>query len=175
MFPIRVTLLAGISLAPFALCRLDRCLLGRADRAITPGHRLGKADDLVADHFISQEEDSVELGYRRRIGTHLQQDVIALLAMAHLIGEPAPPPPLGATGVAPLAPNGLGGALEDGPDDLILQAGVQDDDDLIRPHSAYLPVDPSLATGAPQPGQGSIVKSECYPSPLHRRKGDLRL
>src|SRR4051812_48739687 len=156
MFPVTVTWLSGISNSVRGCVRLGHCL--RLEHGHRPGSPacdlLGDADDLVADHFVSEVEHPVELVHGRGLGGDLHEDVVALPPVVELIGETPLPPSVDPSGVAPSGADRLGGTVEHCPDGVLLQAGVEDDHDFIRPQAAHLPLDPADGRAGPRSVRG---------------------
>src|SRR5262245_42634427 len=109
---------------------------------------LRNAQHLVTDDFICKGERPVQLVHRRGLRPRLEDHVVALGAVADLVGEAtlAPPvdvPALGTPGFDELQPPFDGGA-----DRLLFQVRLEDDHDLVRPrHGPVPPSDRSRIAG----------------------------
>src|SRR5579884_1337767 len=154
MFPVMVTLLpldmSLLSVCPFVRTggRGSRVDSGRPG---TAGDLVGEPDDLVADHLICEAQHPVDRSHHRGVGGRLDEDVVPLVVMLDLVGESAPPPVIDASQGGPLGLDQLGGPINRRPDDVLVQADVQNHHDFIRPHSGPLP--PS-GPGVPARGPG---------------------
>src|SRR5438270_12724067 len=122
------------------LARFGPCLLTRRSTGPSPGgDTFGKADHLVADDLVREMQRPVELGHHRWLCLGLDEHVVAVPAMVELVGEPTLAPPVDAVRVAPTAADQVGGTVDRRPDGILLQAGVEDDHDLIGPHALAVP------------------------------------
>ena len=110
---------------------------------------LGHADDLVADHFVCEVEGPVELGHDTGLGLRLEEHVVPLGAVVELVRQPPPAPPLDPHHVAAARADEIGGAVDRDPDRLLLQADIEDDHDLVRPHERTAPPSGPGWAGAP--------------------------
>src|SRR5205814_36008 len=138
------------------LTRFGPCLLTRRGAGPSPaGDAFGKADHLVADDLVREMQCPVELGHHRRLGLRLHEHVVAVPAVVELVGEPALSPPVDPIRVAPAVADQVGRAVDGRPDRVLLQAGVEDDHDLIGPHALAGP--PSGPGGEPGPRRPAVA------------------
>src|SRR5206468_94629 len=131
--------------------------------------------DLVADHVICEAEHPVEVGDDGWLGAGLDEDVVALPPMAQLVGEAPFPPPVDPHDLAAPGTDQLGRPVDDRPDAVLLQAGVDDDHDFVWPHGPSPPSGPAVSRTAGPPSAGGRVcsrtgssypTSAIHPSPL---------
>src|SRR5207244_994031 len=140
----RVMLPTRVTLFPFAISLRSVPSRTRAHGSV-PGRgplaadrRIGEADHLVADHLVGEAERPVELGHHRGLRLGLDDHVVALPAVPELVGEPTLAPAVDPTGDATPRADQLGGAVDGRPDRILLQAGIEDDPALVRPHGPPL-------------------------------------
>jgi hypothetical protein len=81
----------------------------------------------------------------------LEDHVVALRTVVHLVGESPLPPVVDVAGLGPVRLDELEEPVDRGPDRLLFQVRVEDDHDLVRPQRLVPPVD-----RGPCPGPGGL-------------------
>src|SRR5581483_1368478 len=114
---------------------------------------LGNADHLVAEDFVGKGEHPVQLLFDLHPRRELHEDVVALPAVAELVGEATLAPAVDATGGSTPAADELRVAVDRRPDRLLLQAGIEDEHDLVRPHGPCTSCGPQVGLRAPLAGE----------------------
>ena len=88
----------------------------------------------MADDVICESEHPIHLGEHGRLGRGLDEHVVALAAMVHLVGKAPLTPAVDLVDGAAAVGDDLRGSINDGPDGVLLQAGIENDHDFVLPH-----------------------------------------
>src|ERR671919_1466291 len=114
--------------------------------------------DLVADDLIRQGQEPLHLGDDRRLRTELDHGVDALGLLPDLEGETPLPPPVDVGNLAALIGEELGDPIDDTGDRLVVRVRVEDDHDLVLPHSSSCGLRPPVGSrSGPSDGSTSVT------------------
>src|SRR5579863_7859012 len=95
------------------------------------------AKNLVAQDFVREGQDPVELVDRRRVTAELHQDVVALFALVDLVGQGTLAPTVDGSGCSPVSSNGFESPVKGDLDRLGVDGSVEHDHGFIGPHGHF--------------------------------------
>ena len=88
----------------------------------------------MPDDLVCEAERTVEFGQSSGLGVGLDHHVVALGAVTHRVGQTTLAPNVRGYRLGTCSGELLGEAVDQCPDGVLLQAGVEDDHDFIGPH-----------------------------------------
>src|SRR5713101_4725070 len=109
------------------LCLRPSPALDQCRPRLAAAELVGESDDLVADDLVREAEHPVELGHNRGLCGRLNDDVIALVFVVEFVREPPLAPPVDLARDPSPGRDQIGGSVDGRPDDLLIQASVEDD------------------------------------------------
>ena len=88
----------------------------------------------MPEYLVGEGELAVEVGQRRRLGVGFQDHVVPLATVPDRVRQTALAPGVCFDRLRSRSSQLLGEAVDEGPDGILFQAGVEDDHDFIGPH-----------------------------------------
>src|SRR5690554_1771703 len=132
-FPTTVTVLSNAIRDLRSLAGRGRCGIP-AEQAAAGRLVIGEPEDLVADGFVRETEEAIDLVEVGGLGDDLEHDVEALVLVVDLVGEPAHAPLVGGGDGASVGGGDLADPIDETSDDGFLELGVEDDHEFVRSH-----------------------------------------